>query len=110
MILRGFGEVGAYPSQDNAETAIVTTLVVIGALMWAKVLAAFCDLATNSDPSAVEYRQALDDLNRFCRLHGLPNELKRRLRQFFAQRKHGKRGGGRRGSGRARVGPCLSWW
>ena len=92
MILTGFGTVDAYPSQDNAETAIVTLLVVIGALMWAKVLAAFCDLATNSDPSAIEYRQALDDLTRFCRLHGLPSELKHRLRQFFAQRKHGEMG------------------
>ena len=67
MILTGFGEVGFYPSSDNTETVIVTALVVMGALMWAKVLATFCDLATNADPSAVEYRQALDDLNRFCR-------------------------------------------
>ena len=53
-------------------------LVVFGALMWAKVLATFCDLATNSDPSAVEYRQAIDDLNAFCRNHALEAELRRR--------------------------------
>ena len=88
MMITGSGEVGFYPSQDGPETVIVTVLIVLGALMWARVLATFCDLATNYDPSAVEYRQALDDLNRFCREHGLANELKQRLRQYFHQRKH----------------------
>lgn len=88
MIITGLGGTDWYPSQDNAETAIVTALVVFGAIMWAKVLATFCDLATNSDPSAVEYRQAIDDLNRFCNSQGLDSKLKRRLRQYFAQRKH----------------------
>ena len=83
MIVTGLGGTDWYPSQDNPETAIVTGLVIFGALMWAKVLATFCDLATNSDPSSVEYRQALDDLNRFCRDAGLSSELKQRLRQFF---------------------------
>lgn len=88
MIIIGSAELGFYPSQDMPETAIVTILVVLGALMWARVLATLCDLATNSDPSAIEYRQALDDLNRFCHSHGLSSELKRRLRQYFHQRKH----------------------
>ena len=88
MIITGLGGTDYYPSQDNVETIIVTALVVLGALMWAKVLATFCDLATNSDPSFLEYRQAIDDLNRFCRNHGFAPELKRRLRQYFQQRKH----------------------
>ena len=88
IIITGLGGTDLYPSQDNVETALVTMLVVFGAIMWAKVLATFCDLATNSDPSAVEYRQALDDLNRFCNSQGLSVELKRRLRQYFHQRKH----------------------
>jgi len=88
MVITGLGGTDAYPSQDAAETVIVTFLVVGGALMWAKVLATFCDLATNSDPAAVEYRQALDDLNRFCGEHAFAPELTRRLRQFFHQRKH----------------------
>ena len=70
-----------------APKLVVTLLVVLGAVMWAKVLATFCELATNSDPAALEYRQALDDLNRFCQEQGLSAELKRRLRQFFHQRK-----------------------
>ena len=88
MIITGLGGTDFYPSQDNTETIIVTILVVFGALMWAKVLASFCELATNSDPSLIEYRQAIDDLNRFCRDQGFAPELKRRLRQYFQQRKH----------------------
>jgi len=88
IVITGLGGTDLYPSADSAETIIVTILVIFGALMWAKVLATFCDLATNSDPSAIEYRQALDDLNRFCRDHALEPDLKRRLRQYFHQRKH----------------------
>ena len=88
MIITGLGGTDWYPSQDNAETMIVTVMVVLGALMWAKVLATFCELATNADPASLEYRQALDDLNRFCTSQGLSTDLKRRLRQFFHQRKH----------------------
>ena len=34
------------------------------------------------------HTQALDDLNRFCSTQGLAPDLKRRLRQYFHQRKH----------------------
>ena len=57
MVITGLGGTDLYPSQDQAETVIVTVMVVMGALMWAKVLATFCELATNSDPAALEYRQ-----------------------------------------------------
>lgn len=89
MVITGIGGTDYYPSHDNAETLMVTVLVVLGALMWAKVLATFCDLHTNADPTAVEYRQALDDLNRFCRDHGLASGLKRRLRQYFHRASRG---------------------
>jgi len=88
MVITGLGGTDQYPSQDNAETSLVTVLVVMGALFYARILATFCELATNSDPAMLEYRQALDDLNRFCRDNNFPAELKQRLRVYFQQRKH----------------------
>lgn len=70
LIITGLGGTDGYPSQNNVETMIITVLVVMGAFMWAMVLATFCELATNADPAALDYRQALDDLNRFCSTHG----------------------------------------
>lgn len=34
-----------------------------------------------------EYRQTMDDLNRFCRDENLPTGLRRRLREYFMQRR-----------------------
>ena len=70
------------------ETIIVVLLILLGAMLWTQVLATFCDLATNADPSKTEYRLLIDDVNRFCQQEALPQEMRRRLRQFFAQRRH----------------------
>ena len=64
-----------------AETLIVTILVILGALLWTRVLAKFCDVATNSDPGLTEFRQGLDGLNDFIRENNLPKEMGRRMRE-----------------------------
>lgn len=89
MVITGTGGTDAYPNQNSAfETVLVVLLVLFGALMWTQVLATFCDIATNADPAKIEYRQLLDDVNRFCKQEKLPLELRRRLRQYFQQRRH----------------------
>lgn len=88
MVITGTGGTGAYPSPESAaETVIVVSLVLLGALLWTQVLANLCEIATNSDPARTEYRQTVDDLNRFCSDQRLPPSLRRRLRQYFAQRR-----------------------
>ena len=52
MIITGTGGTDFYPSNSSpAETLIVVVVVLIGALLWTQILARFCELATNSDPS-----------------------------------------------------------
>lgn len=89
LVITGTGGTDFYPAEFSlTETAVVTSLVLLGALIWTQVLAAFCDIATNSDPAQVEFRRTLDDLNRFCASENLPTHLRRELRQYFHQSKH----------------------
>ena len=89
MIITGCGGTDAYPSSNSPyETLIVILLVLTGALLWTQVLATFCDMATNADPAKIEYRLLIDDVNRFSEREKLPQELRRRLRQYFMQRRH----------------------
>jgi hypothetical protein len=75
MVITGTGGTDAYPSKNSvAETILVVFLVIFGALLWTQVLAAFCDMATNADPGAIEYRQLVDEVNRFCHQEKLPQE------------------------------------
>ena len=52
MVLTGTGGTDFYPSgRSDGETAVVLCLVILGAFLWTFVLASFCDVATNSNPS-----------------------------------------------------------
>ena len=46
-------------------------------------IASACGVITTLDPSRVEYRQTLDELNHFCREQTLPADLRVRLREYF---------------------------
>ena len=51
MVISGTGGTDYFPSHSSdPETVCVTILVVIGALLWTRVLAIFCEVATNGDP------------------------------------------------------------
>ena len=51
MVISGTGGTDFFPSKaSDPETVCVTILVVIGALLWTRVLAIFCEVATNGDP------------------------------------------------------------
>ena len=66
MVLTGTGGTDYHPSSaSDSETLIVTVLVVLGAFIWTRVLAMFCDIATNSSPGLTAFRQQLDGLNEF---------------------------------------------
>ena len=53
MIITGTGGTDFYPSaQSDVETLIVTILLLSGAFAWTYVLALFCDMTTNGNPSA----------------------------------------------------------
>lgn len=59
----------------------------MGALLWTKILASFCDIISNGDPEGLKFRQNLDELNLFIESHELPASMARRMREFVhAQR------------------------
>jgi len=88
LILTGSGGSDYYPSAvSDAETLTVTVLVIIGSFIWTAVLAAFCDVATNSNPALTEFRQNLDSLNLFISINELPKDMAFRLRSFMRQQK-----------------------
>ena len=88
MVLTGTGGTDFYPSgKSDGETAVVLCLVILGAFLWTFVLASFCDVATNSNPAAIAFRQQLDGLNDFVRLNALPYEMAKRLRTYMHQQK-----------------------
>jgi hypothetical protein len=53
-----------------------------------QVLALFCDMTTNSNPELTEFQQTVDELETFMRNHDLPDIMRRKLREYFHQRKH----------------------
>lgn len=88
MVLTGTGGTDFYPSSlSNGETIIVTSMVVVGALIWTQVLALFCDIASNSHPGLTEFRQQLDGLNELIRTNNLPSDMARRLREYLHQQR-----------------------
>ena len=88
MILTGTGGTDFYPSsQSDFETGIVMVLIVFGALLWTRVLAMFCDVATNSNPGLTYFNQQLDGLNEFIKTNEVPKEMARRMREYLHQMK-----------------------
>ena len=88
MVITGTGGTDFYPSaSSNAETIMVTLLVLSGAFIWTMVLAAFCDVATNGDPALTTFRQQLDGLNSYIAFNNIPNSMARRMRAYMQQQK-----------------------
>lgn len=75
------------PAQSEAETLLVTALVINAAFLWTIILAKFCDVATNADPALTSFHQKLDDMNRFILVNNVPKEMARRLREYLLQQK-----------------------
>jgi len=88
MVITGTGGTDYYPSSKSTlETIVVMVLVLCGAILWTQILADFCDVATNGDPAGLRFRQTLDEINLFISLHGLPQDMQMRMREYLhAQR------------------------
>ena len=91
MVITGTGGTDFYPSSSSAgETFLVCLLVILGAALFTQVLALFCDVATNSNPGEVSFRQSLDDLNDFIEMNNVRPKLGQRLREYFHQQKNAR--------------------
>ena len=82
MVLTGTGGTDYHPSSaSDSEPLIVTVLVVLGAFIWTRVLAMFCDIATNSSPGLTAFRQQLDGLNEFIHNNNVREPAAKRRRR-----------------------------
>ena len=63
-----------------AEELTFLLLQGLGALIWVFVTAQFVDVITNANPAATQFRQTIDNLNRFCSFHHLNPEMQARRR------------------------------
>jgi hypothetical protein len=56
--------------------------MLFGAIVWGFVIATLLNIANHSDPAAYEFRQTMEDLNRFMKAHGLPDSMRLMLREY----------------------------
>jgi hypothetical protein len=73
---------------STSETVVLTFVMIIGAVMWTWILSQFCDLAANSDPQEIQFKQQLDELNQFMVVNCLPNDQRARLREYVFHTRH----------------------
>jgi len=83
----GYGDIAAVAG-NTMEQAVCTFLMLLGGMIWGFVIATFCGVVANLDPAGTEFRTTMDNLNRFMALQGLPNDMRRTLREYFHQTRH----------------------
>jgi len=72
--------------RPGEEIALLITQLMAAAL-WAYVTARLVDIIVNTDPDTQHFRQTMDDLNRFCNFHGLPQNVGLELREYFHEKR-----------------------
>jgi len=83
----GYGDIAATP-QNPWEQSWCAFLMLFGGMIWGMVIATFCGVIANLDPAGTEFRQTMDNLNRFMQAQGLPIKMRRELREYFHQTRH----------------------
>eukprot|EP00908_Phaeocystis_cordata_P016844 Transcript_28161.p1 GENE.Transcript_28161~~Transcript_28161.p1 ORF type:complete len:808 (-),score=261.71 Transcript_28161:1095-3518(-) len=82
----GFGDVAATPF-NVPEQIVCSVIMFITALLWGYLVGVFCTVSAPS-PSVQAFRDELSQLNAFMTAHGLPAELRFRLREFLHETVH----------------------
>jgi len=83
----GYGDIAA--TKFNVPEQVVATLLMLtSSLIYAQVIGTYCGVVATLNPELAAFRSEMDDLNRFMSREGLPNEMRRRLREYFHQAKH----------------------
>jgi len=84
LVITGTGGADAYPRvQDAKETAVVTLLVLVSAVVWTNVLATFCDIVTNADPVSTKFHQDMERMNEYMDKIKVPEPMRRRVREYL---------------------------
>ena len=82
-----FGGVSSITPQNFAEYMLLTTMMFLGSMVWAWVIGSLCGVVATLNPHATAFRNTMDELNHFMRIHSFPRAHKARLREFFRHTK-----------------------
>eukprot|EP01138_Halocafeteria_seosinensis_P002872 gb/GECG01002934.1/.p1 GENE.gb/GECG01002934.1/~~gb/GECG01002934.1/.p1 ORF type:complete len:667 (+),score=65.50 gb/GECG01002934.1/:1-2001(+) len=77
---------GSYIPQRTAEAVFISLSNLVGASIYAVVIATVTTLIMNANKSGAEFRQYMDEMNLFMRDYNLPKELRDRIRRYIRQR------------------------
>ena len=81
----GYGDI--FPT-NTAERLVAILLLLGSGLLWGLVVGTFSGVFANANPAGREFRNRMDDLNRFMSYHAIPVAIQRRARDYFLQSKH----------------------
>ena len=84
-IVAVFGGVSSVSPMNSYEYAILSSMMLVGGLMWAYVLSSLCSIFSALNPHDKAYKNQMDELTYFMEAQRLPQSLRRRLRNFFRQ-------------------------
>ena len=92
MIITGVGGtdfIGLGPALNGMSVAedLVFTVITLfaNAILWTQIIAAFVEVATNSNPLNTEFRQTMDHLNEYMRSQALSYPMRQKLREYFQE-------------------------
>mmetsp|Transcript_127026 Transcript_127026/g.329553 ORF Transcript_127026/g.329553 Transcript_127026/m.329553 type:complete len:743 (+) Transcript_127026:108-2336(+) len=78
----GYGDIVA---ENLAEYCFCVFCFVTSGLIWAYVIGSMCGIISAMDPLLVQYQQDMDLLNIMMADNNLPEEMRRRLRNYFQE-------------------------
>ena len=78
----GYGDISANKS-NWVEMSAACVLMLMSAFMWGNVVAVFVGEMTAFNTEGHLFRKTMDDLNHLMREHALPDDMRRRLREYF---------------------------
>jgi hypothetical protein len=83
----GYGDITPRP-QLASEQIMATLLMLVASMLWAYIIGTFCGMIATMNPAQANFRNTIDDLNRFMELQDLVPEMRQRLREYFHETKH----------------------
>ncbi|KAK7237648.1 voltage-gated potassium channel [Aureococcus anophagefferens] len=84
----GYGDI---TPTNQAESAMITTVMIMSAVFWAFMIGNFCSLVSTMNVHESMFRTRMDNLNSMMTDRKFPTELRRRCRMFLLNSKQHQR-------------------
>lgn len=76
-------ETDTYGGFTLGEQVVVLVLLILGTFLFSLLFGELLVSMTHDDPERIRHTNEIDNLNRFCKRHGLDVNLRRELRRYF---------------------------